>query len=250
MLWSFQLTELLELFTWADAAKGTGQIPAALVTLCTIQCCGPYSWQSCVSCSPWHIAVKGTGQIPAALATLCTIQFCGPFNWQSCPSCSYGLTQPRVLDRYHITSSTCNLHRHLSLNQQGHWGSRDDFTTSFLHFSLFSTALWDFANSRPVHSLMLSSHLFLCLPCLLLCLAGWFWPDLMNRRRVPTSAVCFSLHCIPNSPICCPFSWLSYQSHLDNWHSSGCWTSSTTSWQNSRPVYSTSQTSSSSILIT
>ena len=33
--------------------------------------------------------------------------------------------------------------------------------------SLFSTALWDLLNSRPVHSLMLSSHLFLCLPCLL-----------------------------------------------------------------------------------
>ena len=37
----------------------------------------------------------------------------------------------------------------------------------FLHFSPFSTALWDLANSRPVHSLMTSSHLFLCLPCLL-----------------------------------------------------------------------------------
>ena len=31
-------------------------------------------------------------------------------------------------------------------------------------FSLFSTALWDLTNSRPVHSLMLSSHLFLCPP--------------------------------------------------------------------------------------
>ena len=30
-----------------------------------------------------------------------------------------------------------------------------------------STALWDLANSRPVHSLMLSSRLFLCLPYLL-----------------------------------------------------------------------------------
>ena len=40
-------------------------------------------------------------------------------------------------------------------------------STSFLHFSLFSTALWDLLNSRPVHSLMFSSHLFLCLPCLL-----------------------------------------------------------------------------------
>ena len=35
-------------------------------------------------------------------------------------------------------------------------------------FSLFSTALWDLANSWPKnHVLMLSSHLFLCLPCLL-----------------------------------------------------------------------------------
>ena len=45
---------------------------------------------------------------------------------------------------------------HLSLNHEGHWGTTDDFATSFLHFSLFSTALWDLPNSRPVHSLMLS----------------------------------------------------------------------------------------------
>ena len=104
-------------------------------------------------------------------------------------------------------------YHHLSLNCKGCWGTTDDFATSFLHFPLFSTALWDL-NSRPVHSLMLSSHLFLCLPCLLLpfampckmvlarpdervvfpplslsalsssplslCLARWFWPDLMN----------------------------------------------------------------------
>ena len=37
----------------------------------------------------------------------------------------------------------------------------------FSIFFLFSTALWDLPNSRPVHSLMLSSHLFLCPPCLL-----------------------------------------------------------------------------------
>ena len=49
----------------------------------------------------------------------------------------------------------------------GRWGTTGDFTTSFLHFSLFSYALWDLANSRPVHSLMLSSHLFFCPPCLL-----------------------------------------------------------------------------------
>ena len=58
-------------------------------------------------------------------------------------------------------------HHHLSLNHEGRWGTTDDFVTSFLYFSLFSTALWVLANSRPVHSLMLSSLLFLCLPCLL-----------------------------------------------------------------------------------
>ena len=59
-------------------------------------------------------------------------------------------------------------HHHQSLNYEGRWGTTDDFATSFLHFSLFSTALWDLPNSRPVHSLMLSSHLFLCSACLLL----------------------------------------------------------------------------------
>ena len=50
---------------------------------------------------------------------------------------------------------------HLSLNRDGRWGTTDDFATSFLHFSLFPIALWDLANTRPVHSLMLSSNLFL-----------------------------------------------------------------------------------------
>ena len=77
------------------------------------------------------------------------------------------------------------------------WGTTDDFTTSFLHFSLVSTAVWDLSNSRPVHSLMLSSHLVL-LSCLVffplsLCLAIWFWPDLMNGRHDHTTAVCVSL---------------------------------------------------------
>ena len=58
-------------------------------------------------------------------------------------------------------------HHHLSLNREGRWGTTDDFANSFLQSSLLSTALCDLANSRLVHSLMLSSHLFLCLPCLL-----------------------------------------------------------------------------------
>ena len=89
-----------------------------------------------------------------------------------------------------------HLHHYLSLNREGRWGTTDDLATSFLHFSLFSAALWDLANSRLVHSLMLSSHLFFCLPFffpLSLCLAGWFWPDLMDGRHDYTIAVCISL---------------------------------------------------------
>ena len=59
---------------------------------------------------------------------------------------------------------------------------------------MFSTALWDLANSRPVHSLMLSSS-SVCLVFfpLSLCLARWFWPELMNGRYDHTTAVCVSL---------------------------------------------------------
>ena len=35
---------------------------------------------------------------------------------------------------------------HLSLNREGRWSTTDDFATSLLHFSLFSTAFWDLAN--------------------------------------------------------------------------------------------------------
>ena len=81
------------------------------------------------------------------------------------------------------------IYHRLSLNREGRWGKTDDFATSFLHFYLFSTALLDLANSRRVHSLMLSSHLFLCLPRLL----SRFGLDLMNGRHVHTTAVCVSL---------------------------------------------------------
>ena len=81
---------------------------------------------------------------------------------------------------------------HLPLKLEGRWGTTDDFATSFLHFCLFSTALWELLNSRPVHSLMLSSNLFLCPSCLQplpLCLARWFWPDLMKGKHNHATAV-------------------------------------------------------------
>ena len=45
------------------------------------------------------------------------------------------------------TGQTLSGHHHLSLKREGRWGTTDNFATSFVHFSLFSTALWDFDGS-------------------------------------------------------------------------------------------------------
>ena len=47
------------------------------------------------------------------------------------------------------------------------WGITYDFTTIPFHLVLFSVALDELAKSIPVHSLILSSHLFFSLPLLL-----------------------------------------------------------------------------------
>ena len=56
------------------------------------------------------------------------------------------------------------LHLHLCHSVADYWGTTGDFTTNFLHSSLFSAFRSMMFHSRPVHSLMLSSHSFLCLP--------------------------------------------------------------------------------------
>ena len=47
------------------------------------------------------------------------------------------------------------------------WGTTDDVATSSLHSSRLSAFLMAAPSVKPVHSGMLSSHLFLCLPRLL-----------------------------------------------------------------------------------
>ena len=46
-------------------------------------------------------------------------------------------------------------------------GTTDEFATILFHLDLFSAALVELAKSIPVHSLILSSHLFFCLTLLL-----------------------------------------------------------------------------------
>ena len=50
---------------------------------------------------------------------------------------------------------------------EGRRGSTDEFATIPVHLVLFSAALVELKKSIPIHSLIVSSHLFFCLPPLL-----------------------------------------------------------------------------------
>ena len=56
---------------------------------------------------------------------------------------------------------------HLSRSLVDRWGATDDLATSSFHSSRLSAFLLAVYRVMPVHSGMLSSHLFFCLPLLL-----------------------------------------------------------------------------------
>ena len=87
-------------------------------------------------------------------------------------------------------------HHHLSLDREGIWGTTNDLTTSFLHFSLspLPSGTWRTPDlSIPWCCLPTSSSVCVVFFPLSQCLTRWFWPDLMNGRHVHTTAVCVSL---------------------------------------------------------
>ena len=83
-----------------------------------------------------------------------TVQFSG----RRVPVLIKWVSQRHESHHYHHQHRHCH---HQSLNYKGRWGTIDDFATNFLHFSLFSTALWDLPISRPVHSPVSYTHLTL-----------------------------------------------------------------------------------------
>ena len=54
-----------------------------------------------------------------------------------------------------------------AITSEGHGGTSDQFATNPFHIVLFSSALVELVKSIPGHSLILSLHLFFCLPLLL-----------------------------------------------------------------------------------
>ena len=78
---------------------------------------------------------------------------------------------------------------YLSRSLADRWGTTVDFTTSFLHSSWFSAFHSTIFHSRPVHSLMLSSYRFLCLPL----------------RLPPWTVPCRIVLACPDDRVTCPY---------------------------------------------
>ena len=88
-------------------------------------------------------------------------------------------------------------HHHQSLNREGRWGTTDDFATQF---SPFFPVLHCPLGLGELQACPFPDVVFPPLPLsalssspLSLCLARWFWPDLMNGRHDQITAVCVSL---------------------------------------------------------
>ena len=75
-------------------------------------------------------------------------------------------------DQLHLQSFLIGLYAFYSIlfypiTLGGRRGTTDEFATIPFHLDLFSAAPAELAKSIPVHSLILSSHLFFCLPLFL-----------------------------------------------------------------------------------
>ena len=79
--------------------------------------------------------------------------------FSSCVAFQLRISSVTLHPVHHLFTAGIHHHHLLSLNCEGRWGTTDDFATIFLHLSLFSTALWDLSNSRPVHGQAWSRNL-------------------------------------------------------------------------------------------
>ena len=91
-------------------------------------------------------------------------------------------------------------HHHQSLNRESRWGTTYDFATSFLHFSLFSTALWDLPNSTqdvffpPLPLSALSSSPFHC--ALQDALFGYYTDTVAEEKSLIINYLILILKCV------------------------------------------------------
>ena len=141
---------------------------------------------------PWRVHQR-SDRSPAPPST-------APIPWFGCPCpdqcCEvWPLGKPNKID----------LPSYLSHSLADHWGTTVDFTTSFLHSSQFAPFHSMIFHSRPVHSLMLSSRRFLCLP---LRLPPWTVPCRIVLASPDDRVTCmyhFSLHLFTKRVCVCVF---------------------------------------------
>ena len=106
-----------------------------------------------------------------------------PFYSRNLSSCCLEIRSKTFLFQRYFLSS------YLSRSLADRWGTIVDFTTSFLHSSRFSAVRSMIFHLRPVHSLMLSSHHFLCLPL----------------RLPPWTVPCRIVLASPDDRVTCPY---------------------------------------------
>ena len=73
------------------------------------------------------------------------------------------------LRRFHLERGSVSFYSILfyPITLEGRRGTTDEVATIPFHLVLFSAVLVELAKSIPVHSLILSSHIFFCLPLFL-----------------------------------------------------------------------------------
>ena len=74
------------------------------------------------------------------------------------------LEHTRTVAIYRHVTRSVNLYSIYPITLEGRRGTTDEFATIPFHLVLFTAALVKLAKSIPVHSLIMSSHLFFCPP--------------------------------------------------------------------------------------
>ena len=137
--------------------------------------------------------------------------------WQYChPISSESLSFTKV----HIPSAELHstTHHHLSLTTRVIGAPQMILQPIFSVFPCSpqpSGACWTPGLSIPWCCLPTSSSICLAFFPLSLCLARWFWPDLMNRKHDHTTAVCVSLRWSGGLHV--------VQLSAGSWHGLPCW---------------------------
>ena len=103
-----------------------------------------------------------------------------------CPKSTITTDESRCFSAYQSLTSPHLTYTVVLVNR---WDATDDLATSSLHSSRLSAFLVAAPSVRPVHSGMLSSHLFFCLP----------------RLRPPCTVPCMIVLASPDDLVMCPY---------------------------------------------